>query len=121
MDNYLTLEGGPRPVEIGAFLSEKERLSLKDDLERALPPMTHGNILADPTHLASIEVPDTVRGERIEAWLAQALFHHRANLSEIHLPGVFRFQSAHDLAHVADRTGAGLGYRPVNSGRGFLI
>lgn len=35
-ENYLTLEGGPRPVEIGAFLSDEERLSLKDDLERAL-------------------------------------------------------------------------------------
>lgn len=36
VDSYLTLQGGPRPVEIGAFLSEKERLSLKVDLERAL-------------------------------------------------------------------------------------
>lgn len=34
--NYLTLEGGPRRVEIGAFLSEEERLALLDDLTRAL-------------------------------------------------------------------------------------
>ena len=34
--NYLTLKGGPREVEIGAFLSEEERLSLADDLGRHL-------------------------------------------------------------------------------------
>lgn len=33
---YLTLHGGPRPVEIGAFLSEEERHILKDELTRAL-------------------------------------------------------------------------------------
>lgn len=34
--NYLTLQGGPREVEIGAFLSEGERLALKAELDRAL-------------------------------------------------------------------------------------
>lgn len=34
--HYLTLQGGPREVEIGAFLSEAERISLKDELQAAL-------------------------------------------------------------------------------------
>ena len=34
--NYLTLRGGPREVELGAFLSEEERLTLRDELENAL-------------------------------------------------------------------------------------
>lgn len=36
VENYLTLEGGPRAVELGAFLSPDERMALKDDLDRAL-------------------------------------------------------------------------------------
>ncbi len=34
--NYLTLTGGPRVVEIGAFLSAEERLALRLDLTAAL-------------------------------------------------------------------------------------
>lgn len=34
--NYVTLSGNGREVEIGAFLSEKERVALYDDLCRAL-------------------------------------------------------------------------------------
>jgi uncharacterized membrane protein len=34
--HYLTLKGGPREVEIGAFLSEDERLALQGELARAL-------------------------------------------------------------------------------------
>ncbi|NKX44408.1 DUF2244 domain-containing protein [Roseicyclus persicicus] len=34
--NYLTLQGGDREVELGAFLTPPERLGLKDTLERAL-------------------------------------------------------------------------------------
>jgi uncharacterized membrane protein len=34
--NYLTLQGGQREVELGAFLTPPERLSLKDVLDRAL-------------------------------------------------------------------------------------
>lgn len=34
--NYVTLKGGPREVEIGAFLSEEERLSLAHDLSSLL-------------------------------------------------------------------------------------
>jgi uncharacterized membrane protein len=34
--NYVTLKGGGREVEIGAFLSEEERISLYDDLRREL-------------------------------------------------------------------------------------
>ena len=34
--NYLTLRGGPREVEIGAFLSEEERLSLHGELQSAM-------------------------------------------------------------------------------------
>ena len=33
---HLTLQGGPREVELGAFLTPPERLGLKDTLERAL-------------------------------------------------------------------------------------
>ena len=36
IEDYLTLEGGPRPVEIGAFLTPGERRKLEDDLVRAL-------------------------------------------------------------------------------------
>ncbi len=32
VENYLTLAGGPREVEIGAFLSEEERLRLRREL-----------------------------------------------------------------------------------------
>lgn len=35
--NYVTLEGAGREVEIGAFLSEEERLALYDELARRLP------------------------------------------------------------------------------------
>jgi uncharacterized membrane protein len=34
--NYITLQGGPREVELGAFLSEDERLALIDDVRKAL-------------------------------------------------------------------------------------
>lgn len=34
--HYLTLKGGPREVEIGAFLSEEERLQLEPELRQAL-------------------------------------------------------------------------------------
>lgn len=34
--NYLTLKGDGREVELGAFLSEEERLSLKAEVQRAL-------------------------------------------------------------------------------------
>lgn len=34
--HYVTLRGGGREVEIGAFLSEDERIALFDDLSRAL-------------------------------------------------------------------------------------
>ena len=36
VDNYVTLTGGGREVEIGAFLSEDERLDLYADLSRKL-------------------------------------------------------------------------------------
>lgn len=36
LENYLTLKGGAREIELGAFLSPAERLSLRDDLDRAL-------------------------------------------------------------------------------------
>ena len=32
MPQYLTLKGGPREVELGAFLSEEERLALRREL-----------------------------------------------------------------------------------------
>jgi len=46
VDNYLTLKGGPREIELGAFLAPEERLRLRRDLEDALkraktpPPAT---------------------------------------------------------------------------------
>lgn len=36
VENYLTLSGGGREVELGAFLSPEERAQLHDDLTRAL-------------------------------------------------------------------------------------
>ncbi len=36
VENYLTLRGGDREVEIGAFLDAEERLALYDELSRAL-------------------------------------------------------------------------------------
>lgn len=36
LENYLTLDGGPRQIELGAFLSPEERLTLRDDIDRAL-------------------------------------------------------------------------------------
>ena len=36
VENYLTLEGAGRAVELGAFLSPEERATLHDDLSRAL-------------------------------------------------------------------------------------
>ncbi|WP_108814749.1 DUF2244 domain-containing protein [Loktanella sp. Alg231-35] len=36
VENYITLRGGDREVEIGAFLDAKERLALFDDLKRAM-------------------------------------------------------------------------------------
>ncbi|MEL6684873.1 MAG: DUF2244 domain-containing protein [Pseudomonadota bacterium] len=36
VENYLTLRGGDREVEIGAFLDAEERLVLHDELQRAL-------------------------------------------------------------------------------------
>lgn len=36
VENYITLRGGAREVEIGAFLDAAERLTLYDDLKRAL-------------------------------------------------------------------------------------
>lgn len=36
VENYITLRGGDREVEIGAFLNADERLKLYDDLRRAL-------------------------------------------------------------------------------------
>ena len=37
--NYITLRGGTREVELGAFLDEGERLALYDDLKRAFRPV----------------------------------------------------------------------------------
>jgi uncharacterized membrane protein len=34
--NYLTLQGGPREVELGAFLSAEERIALTDEVRAAL-------------------------------------------------------------------------------------
>ncbi len=36
VENYITLRGGDREVEIGAFLDASERLALYDDLKRAM-------------------------------------------------------------------------------------
>ncbi|MEM8820806.1 MAG: DUF2244 domain-containing protein [Pseudomonadota bacterium] len=35
-ENYLTLKGGGREIELGAFLSPEERLSLAERLEDAI-------------------------------------------------------------------------------------
>ena len=40
VDNYITLRGGDREVEIGSFLDVDERRALYDDLKRALRPLT---------------------------------------------------------------------------------
>lgn len=36
VENYLTLKGGGREIELGAFLSPEERAALKDEVETAL-------------------------------------------------------------------------------------
>ncbi|MBI1219238.1 MAG: DUF2244 domain-containing protein [Rhodobacteraceae bacterium] len=36
VESYLTLTGGGREVELGAFLSPEERVALKDEVERAI-------------------------------------------------------------------------------------
>lgn len=36
VENYLTLKGGGREIELGAFLSPEERVALRDDVDRAL-------------------------------------------------------------------------------------
>jgi uncharacterized membrane protein len=40
VENYLTLKGGDREVELGAFLSPEERVELRDDLDRLLLRLT---------------------------------------------------------------------------------
>ena len=35
-ENYLTLQGGGRRIELGAFLSPEERVELAEELEAAL-------------------------------------------------------------------------------------
>ena len=45
--NYLTLQGGPREVELGAFLSEDERVTLHSDLLTCLQAAQTANI-AEP-------------------------------------------------------------------------
>lgn len=39
--NYLTLDGGGREVELGAFLSPEEREAVYDDLDRLLKRLPH--------------------------------------------------------------------------------
>ena len=36
MPHYLTLRGSGREVELGAFLSEEERIALRDELQTRL-------------------------------------------------------------------------------------
>lgn len=36
IENYLTLEGNQRTIELGAFLSPEERVSLKSDIENVI-------------------------------------------------------------------------------------
>lgn len=36
VENYLILKGGTRDIELGSFLSPDERVTLRDDLDRAL-------------------------------------------------------------------------------------
>jgi uncharacterized membrane protein len=36
VENYLTLTGGDREVELGSFLSSEERLTLKSELQQAI-------------------------------------------------------------------------------------
>ncbi len=36
IEDYLTLSGGGRVIELGSFLAPEERLALADDIERAL-------------------------------------------------------------------------------------
>ena len=42
VENYLTLRGGPREVELGAFLTPEERAALRPELERALDEVRNG-------------------------------------------------------------------------------
>ncbi len=40
VEHYLTLKGGPRDVELGAFLSAEERVKLKREIEDQLRALT---------------------------------------------------------------------------------
>ncbi|MGR3433305.1 MAG: DUF2244 domain-containing protein [Shimia sp.] len=42
VENYLTLQGGPREVEIGAFLTPEERAALESELRAALDDVRNG-------------------------------------------------------------------------------
>ena len=42
VENYLTLQGGPREVEIGAFLTPEERAALEGELSAALDDVRNG-------------------------------------------------------------------------------
>ena len=42
VENYLTLQGGPREVEIGAFLTAGERAALEGELSAALDAVRNG-------------------------------------------------------------------------------
>ena len=42
VENYLTLKGGGREVELGAFLSPEERVALRDELDTALARVRSG-------------------------------------------------------------------------------
>ncbi|MES2666594.1 MAG: DUF2244 domain-containing protein [Pseudomonadota bacterium] len=46
---YLTLQGGPREVELGAFLSEEERIALARGLTQRLQDLRQADQTAGPT------------------------------------------------------------------------
>ena len=48
MDNYLTLSGGGRVIELGAFLSPEERAALAEELRAALAAVAAGRAPAPP-------------------------------------------------------------------------
>lgn len=44
VENYLTLKGGGREVELGAFLSPEERATLREELDTALAQARNGQV-----------------------------------------------------------------------------
>ena len=62
--NYITLRGGDREVELGAFLSEEERIALRSDLDEALRSLRWVDTLANLRTTTNCNISTTTRMSR---------------------------------------------------------